>query len=419
MTNASSTRAGHLRGLSRLAAEATLGVTELVEAVHRTISAAPSPLGRPQTESTASGIAGFVYGSVRGATRLVGGGIDAALARLAPLLDDLPPSARREALVAVLNGVLGDHLESTGNPLAIPMRLRRNGKELESAPTPWAAIPTDGTREVVLMLHGLCMNDAGWCRDGHDHGKALERDLGLSAVHVVYNSGRHVSTNGRELATLLEARFGEGAVPPDGLTIVAHSMGGLVARSALHHAMGAAYRWPRLLRAIVFLGTPHHGAPLERLGNLFQSALGASPWSLPFGRLGKIRSAGITDLRHGDLLVEDREGADRFARQADSRHPVPLPPGVACFAVAGTKTKGAGDRLAGDGLVPVASALGRHRDPERTLAFPPERTLIAFGTNHLGLLGSREVYEQMRGWVEAERRATAASGTASSVRSVP
>ena len=421
MTNASPTRAGHLRGLSRLAAEATLGVTELVEAVHRTISAGPAPLGASSSAETTSGIAGFVYGSVRGATRLVGSGVDAALARLAPLLGELPPSPRREALVAVLNGVLGDHLESTGNPLAIPMRLRRNGKDLESGPIPWAAIPPDGPREVVLMLHGLCMNDAGWRRDGHDHGEALERDLGLAAVHVVYNSGRHVSTNGRELATLLEARFGEGVVPREGLTIVAHSMGGLVARSALHHATRAAYRWPRLLRAIVFLGTPHHGAPLERLGNLFQAALGASPWSLPFGRLGKIRSAGITDLRHGDLLVEDREGVDRFARQADLRHPVPLPEGVACFAVAGTKSKGAavGDRLAGDGLVPVASALGRHRDPERTLAFPPERTLVAFGTNHLGLLGSLEVYERVRGWVEYGRRATAASGAASSRRFVP
>ncbi|MBP7678362.1 MAG: alpha/beta hydrolase [Thermoanaerobaculia bacterium] len=419
MTNASSTRAGHLRGLGRLAADATLGVTELVEAVHRTISAGPAPLRASPWAATTSGIAGLVYGSVRGATRIVGSGIDAALARLAPLLGDLPPSPRREALVAVLNGVLGDHLEATGNPLAVPMRLRRNGKDLESGPTPWAAIPADGPREIVLMLHGLCMNDAGWCRDGHDHGEALERDLGLAAVHVVYNSGRHVSTNGRELAMLLEARLGRGSVPPSGLTIVAHSMGGLLARSAIHFARGAAHAWPRLLRAVVFLGTPHHGAPLERLGNLFQEALGATPWSLPFGRLGKIRSAGITDLRHGDLLVEDREGADRFARHADSRHPVPLPAGLACFAVAGTKSKGAGDRLAGDGLVPVASALGRHRDPERTLAFPPERTLIAFGTNHIGLLGSRDVYERIRGWVEAERRATAATGAACSGRIVP
>ncbi|MHB8798398.1 MAG: PGAP1-like alpha/beta domain-containing protein [Thermoanaerobaculia bacterium] len=422
MTNASSSRAGHLRGLGRLAAEATLGVTELVEAVHLTISAGPAPLGAPQAAATKSGIAGLVYGSVRGATRLVGSGVDAALARLAPLLGDLPPSPRREALVAVLNGVLGDHLEASGNPLAIPMRLRRNGKDLEDGPDPGTAIPPDGPRDVVLMVHGLCMNDAGWCRDGHDHGTTLERDLGLAAVHVVYNSGRHVSTNGRELAMLLESRFGAGSVPPGGMTIVAHSMGGLLARSALHFAAGAAHAWPRLLGAIVFLGTPHHGAPMERLGNLVQAALGASPWSLPFGRLGKIRSAGITDLRHGDLLEEDRAGDDRFARHSDSRHPVPLPGGVPCFAVAGTKSKGTGgaeDRLPGDGLVPVASALGRHRDPEKTLAFPPERTRIALGTNHLGLLGSREVYERIRGWVEAERREGTGAGTGVAGRTAP
>jgi hypothetical protein len=266
------------------------------------------------------------------------------------------------------------------------------------------------------------MNDAGWSRDGHDHGAALERELGLAAVHVVYNSGRHISANGRELALLLEASIGGGSVAPGGLAIVAHSMGGLVARSALHFGAGAGHAWPRLLRAIVFLGTPHHGAPLERFGNLVQAALGASPYALPFARLGKLRSAGITDLRHGSFLDEDRAEDDRFVRHADCRHPVPLPEGVACFAVAGTKTKapgGAGDRLAGDGLVPVASALGRHRDPERTLAFPPERTWIAPGTNHLGLLGSLDVYRRLREWVGAEDGEAAEAGTGVPVRRTP
>jgi hypothetical protein len=403
MTTTRRSRSGHLRGLGRLAAEATLGVTELVEAVHRTVEAVPGPLGTPPAGG-AGGIAGVVYGSVRGVTRLVGSGVDAALANLSPLLGEAPPSPRRDALVAALNGVLGDHLEATGNPLAIPMHLRRSGLDLSPERAALAAAFPAPPGRLVLLVHGLCMNDAGWSRQGHDHGAALERDLGLAPLHVVYNSGRHVSANGRDLAALLESLVRAWPAPLAELSIVAHSMGGLVARSALHAAGGAGHAWPALVRTIVFLGTPHHGAPLERLGNLFQAALGASPYSLPFARLGKVRSAGITDLRHGNLLDDDGAGADRFARHADARHPVPLPRGVACAAVAGTTAKEVGEsaaRLAGDGLVPVASALGRHRDPERTLDFPPERTWIAPATGHLDLLSSPDVYARIRSWLEA------------------
>ncbi len=402
MTTNPHSRSGHFRGLGRLAAEATLGVTELVEAAHATIAAAPAPLDPPPA-GKARGISRVVYGSVRGVTRLVGGGLDAALAGLAPALGELPPSPRRAALVAALNGVLGDHLEATGNPLAIPMRLRRHGEDLPFGRPPVIGEPSGSSRRIVLLVHGLCMNDAGWSREGHDHGVALERDLGLEALHVAYNTGRHVSANGRSLAELLDAFVREANVPPSGIAIVAHSMGGLVVRSALVAASRAGQSWPALVRSVVFLGTPHHGAPAERFGNLAQAALGVSPYARPFARLGRLRSAGITDLRHGSLLDEDRTDDDRFARHGDARVPVPLPRGMAFFAVAGTvmpELGAPGTRIDGDGLVPVASALGHHRDPERTLVFPPGRTWIAPGTDHLALLASRAVYERVRQWLD-------------------
>lgn len=402
MTTTRRYRSGHLRGLGRLAAEATLGVTELVEAVHRTVEEAPGPLGAPPAGGT-NGITGIVYGSVRGVTRLVGTGVDAALAKLAPLLGESATSPGNEALVAALNGVLGDHLEATGNPLAIAMHLRRNGRDLEPDRAALAAALPAPPGRLVLLVHGLCMNDFGWSRRGHDHGAALERDLGLVPLHVVYNSGRHVSTNGRDLAALMESLVRAWPGPLRGLSIVAHSMGGLVTRSAFHAARGAGHEWPALVRSAVFLGTPHHGAPLERLGNVVQAALGLSPYSLQFARLGRVRSAGITDLRHGNLLDGDWADTDRFARHADVRQPVPLPRGVAFGAVAGTTAKEVGEsvpRLAGDGLVPVASALGRHRDPERTLDFAAERTWIAPATGHFDLLSSPDVYARVRSWLE-------------------
>lgn len=398
MTKSPRSRSAEWRGLGRLAAEATVGMTELVEAVHASVAAPPVPLAAPPATKT-RGISRVVYGSVRGVTRLVGGGLDVALAGLAPALGEAPPSPRKEALVAALNGVLGDHLEATGNPLATRMRLRRSGEDLSLAGPPDVGAPSASPGRVLLLVHGLCMNDAGWSREGHDHGVALERDLGLEALHVVYNTGRHVSANGRSLAELLERFVREACAPPREISILAHSMGGLVVRSALAAAGRAGHGWPALVRAVVFLGTPHHGAPAERFGNLAQAALGVSPYAHPFARLGRIRSAGITDLRHGSLLDEDRTDGDRFSRHGDARVPVPLPGGIAFFAVAGTTTAepGApGARVAGDGLVPVASALGHHRDPERTLAFAPGRTWIAPATGHLDLLSSPVVFGRIR-----------------------
>jgi hypothetical protein len=153
---------------------------------------------------------------------------------------------------------------------------------------------------------------------------------------------------------------------------------------------------------LVCLGTPHHGAPLERAGNWVDLVLGATPYAAPFARLGKVRSAGITDLRHGNLVDEDWVGRDRFARGNDRRQHLPLPDGVRCFAAAATTGQESGDlkdRLLGDGLVPLDSALGRHKNPAHTLAFPEHRQWIGYGMNHLGLLNRPEVFAQLQQWL--------------------
>ena len=167
------------------------------------------------------------------------------------------------------------------------------------------------------------------------------------------------------------------------LSVVAHSMGGLVIRSAHHYATLAGLRWPEFVRHIVFLGTPHHGAPLERAGNRIDVILDSTPYTAPFGALGRLRSAGITDLRYGHVVDEDWRGHDRFRRAPDSRQLVPLPAGVACFAVAATRAarrRPLPDQLIGDGLVPVPSALGQHADPRRCLRFDDGSQLIAYRT---------------------------------------
>ena len=395
-----------LSGFSRLAIDATTGLTDLVEAMHHNIASVSSVVGVAPGGRT-TGITGLVYRTVRGITRLVGGGIDALLGQLAPLLGQSSSTPAREAVLAALNGVLGDYLAATGNSLQITMRLRSNGLPLELTAQSLAAAAAQSGRnpgKVVILVHGLCMNDLQWTREGHDHGVALARDLGYTPVYLHYNSGLHISSNGRELAQLLESLVNEWPVPITDLVIIGHSMGGLVARSACHVGRESSHAWPRTLRKLVFLGTPHHGAPLARGGHWIDIILGVSPYTAPFARLGKIRSAGITDLRYGYLLDEDWAGRDRFAPINDRRQAVPLADGVLHYALAATTAaspRGAKGRLPGDGLVPVASALGRHADPRRSLALPEANVWIAHSMGHLDMLGSKEVYQQISHWLAA------------------
>jgi len=391
-----------LRGAARLATDATAGLTDLVEAMHERIARLPG-WPAPKEAGRTSGITGLVYKTIRGVTRVVGGSLEALLGLLAPALDKDDPIPEREAILAALNGVLGDYLVASANPLAMPMVLRRNGHTLQIEPAALAASLPDASGQVLVLIHGLCMNDLQWARNGHDHGAALARDLGFTPVYLRYNSGLHVSINGHALANQLERLIDQWPQPVERLVLLCHSMGGLLARSAVHYATQAGHRWPSRLGDMVFLGTPHHGAPLERAGNWVDILLGATPYAAPFARLGKVRSAAITDLRHGNLLDEDWVGRDRFVRGADRRQPLPLPTGVRCYAVAastGQQTGDLKDRLLGDGLVPLDSALGRHRDPRRCLAFTEERQWVGYGLNHLDLLCHAEVYAQLRRWLD-------------------
>ena len=392
-----SSSADDLRGVSKLAIDATRGITDLVEAMHRNIARVPGFTPSLEDGRT-SGLTGFVYRTVRGVTQVVGGGIDAALALASPVLGNLTDVPAHDAIQSALNGVLGDHLVATHNPLAISMQFRRNGEALTLAKEALASAIPDATGKVLVLIHGLCMNDRQWNMaraDGtlHDHGAELQKDLGVTAIYLRYNTGLHVSSNGQAFAAALEKLMAAWPVKVAELAIVAHSMGGLVTRSACHYAAAEGHVWPKRLKKVVFLGTPHQGAPLERGGHWIDLILGATPYASPFAKLGKVRSTGITDLRHGSV-VEDQ------SRASNQRPPVlPLPAKVKCFAIAGTTGEQSGDlrdRLLGDGLVPLASALGEHDDPQFALNFPADRKVTLYSTNHMQLLSAASAYEAIK-----------------------
>ena len=233
------------------------------------------------------------------------------------------------------------------------------------------------------------MDDQQWLRKGHDHGAALAKELGFVPLYLRYNSGLHVSENGRRFSALLE----ESVTPAvKEIVLLAHSMGGLVSRAACHVAEAENHAWRKKLRALVTLGTPHHGAPLERGGNWIDVLLGVSRYSAPLARLGQLRSAGVTDLRYGNVLDAHWEGRDRFAREDDPRGELSLPADVECYAIAASTGPGRGD-----GLVPVDSALGRHE--KRPLHFPEAHQWTVMGTTHLDLLSSPVVYAKLVEWL--------------------
>lgn len=400
-------RPSDIRGIARLATQTTEGVTDIVEGVHQSVWSTVGAPGGDEPGRT-RGITGLVYGTVRGVTKLVGKGLDTALSGLQPAIDsaeaDKPETPQREAVFAALNGVMGDHLAATGNPFAIPMTLRLRGEKLDLR----APLQMPGaTGKILLLIHGLCMTDHQWHTRSDDrvidHGKALASALGYTPIHLRYNSGLHVSTNGRELSALLEQLVADWPTHVDELSVVAHSMGGLLIRSAIHLANLDNLAWPDHLKKIAFLGTPHHGAPLEKAGNWVDRILAATPYTAPFASIGQVRSAGITDLRFGHVVDEDWQGRDRFSRTPDLRQVVPLPEDVACFTVAATTEAERGalaDRLIGDGLVPLHSALGSHDDPRRSLVFPKASQRIEYKTTHMGLLSSIEITRQLLQWLK-------------------
>lgn len=390
--------ASDIRGLAQLATTATTGVVCITEGVHQSVLKA---LGVP-----GGGIVSLVYQSVCGVTRLVGKSVDTLLANFQSQRKTMDGTPERAAAMAILNGVLGDGLEANHNPLAIPMTLRYRGDALD-----WAELPDDlpPTGHVLLLIHGLCMNDLQWSarHQGRvvNHGEALAAELGAVPLYLRYNTGRHISQNGHDLSALLQQLIACWPGPLNQITMVTHSMGGLVARSAIHSARLRGLSWARRVDKLVFLGTPHHGAPLERAGNWVDHLLASSPFTAPFSALGKVRSAGITDLRYGHVLDEDWHGRDRFQRQADSRQPLPLPEAVACYTIAASLAAGrtVADELVGDGLVLLRSALGQHPDPRFHLTFDPAAQWVAYRTSHLGLLSNPEVTAQLTRWLAPGR----------------
>ena len=215
-----------------------------------------------------------------------------------------------------------------------------------------------------------------------------------------YNSGRHICANGAELAARWKTAgelAGSGGEPDDHRP--QHGRAGRAQRAA-PRARRRTCAGPRRLRQLVFLGTPHHGAPLERGGNWLHPRAGHQPLRgalcPPVGpaQRGHHRPAPWQPDRTG-------RGARAASAHRDTRAVVPLAArqSPAMRSPARWARRRREHEWLGDGLVPLASALGRHAKPTHDLRIPPSHQWIARGVNHLGLLGSEAVYRRLRRWL--------------------
>lgn len=405
------TRIHLLQGIAKLAGDGTLGAIAAVEGVHLAVVssvAARLPFGHVVERGTA-----FTYARVRdlaGAVRFATDGSLGLAARYADIGADAPPAGpARIRWLAALNGAIGDHLEASANPLAIPIGLWRGRHPLEPESAPLGRALDACGSTLVLFVHGLGMSELGWGAPcGGEFGSRMEHDgIGL-ALQLRYNSGRRIPANGRDLSQLLQRVHDAHRGRLRRLVLVGHSMGGLVCRSACEHARRERSSWADALDEVVCLGSPHFGAPLERVGDSASALLRAIPWTRPLAAVAESRSAGVKDLRHGWSSDLDR-AEDETTRTGPDALQLPFADRVnwrLAAASLSARADGARARWLGDGLVPVPSALGRDRDARRALRLPASHRRVFTGLGHLDLLTHPDVYAQLREWLERLPRRT-------------
>ena len=389
------TVADDLKGLSQLAEDGTVGAMALVESMHLNVLTLGGMLrikdkSSGRTLGRTSGLTGWIYRTINKTTALSFKGVNLALAKFKPLQRQSWPKQwrgkPRNQWLSALNGVLGDHLEATDNPLQISMQLMHKGHAVSALEA--AALINEHAGESLFLVHGLCMNDEQWLHEGHDHGEALAKSHNQLCFYLRYNTGRSVQDNGKGLSEIMDQITA--ALPnPKVINFLCHSMGGLVCRSAIHQAFGrhdaetASAQWLENINNVIFLGTPHQGATLEKAGNILDYLLTISPYSAPLAKLTRTRSQGIQDLQHGCI------------HHSASLNEIPKH--IMVHAVAASRSKlesmpyVSGENitidvsLKGDGLVTVSSAVAEKlmlKDQGHQRWLLPE-------CNHMELLGGK------------------------------
>jgi pimeloyl-ACP methyl ester carboxylesterase len=395
-------RSAEARAVGRLAGEILAGGGSLIQQLHAGIAERAfghSPASAP-ARVIHDRISRAVYGGVTGALRgaaATGGAIAAQRASTeAEALDSRPRAA---IALGALSGLSGDRVARHAPELAPGMELRLHGHVLPATPGSLAEAFPAATPKLAVFVHGLCETEHAWRLGRPTYGERLQADLGYTPLHVRYNTGLHISDNGRRLANLLERLTAAWPLEVEEIVLVGHSMGGLVARSACHYAEREPLACVGAIRHVFCLGTPHLGADLEKGANVLAWALHRLPETRPLSELLNGRSLGIKDLRFGSCVEEDWCDCDPDEFLRDRCQEVPFLAGATYYFVAATLRPAPLGRVLGDLLVRVPSASGRGSGRGRRIPFEVDRGCELDGLNHLELLGHPAVYAQLHRWL--------------------
>jgi alpha-beta hydrolase superfamily lysophospholipase len=259
------------------------------------------------------------------------------------------------------------------------------------------------------MVHGLCVNEGAWQSYSQQHwgkkqdfGQLLEQELGYSPFYVRYNSGRHISHNGRDLDLLIEELIKNYPAKVDDIVIIGHSMGGLIARSANHFTASSHTRWHTKLSQVICLGSPHLGAPLEQVAHLGTALLDQMTFTRPIAKIIKQRSIGIKDLRYGYVTDEDWQSQDQDSLEGNKRKSAQQLQHVKYSFIGSSLSDDTQHPVAhtlGDILVPVKSATGQHQAEELCVSYSEDRYKLLGGINHIALQNHPEAYQQIKAWL--------------------
>ena len=402
-------RIGEIRGSVKLAGKAFEHLTSRIHEFHRAISDMPfnamPPVpgvkqGASSTQLVHDGITDGVYGVIKG----IGGALfkqaDAVLKTAErnfqpatkTALAVTPPAIARDNVVSAISGLIGDAMSQERNPLRVKLGFYREGhRTTVSAPVLAATYP-EATGKLVIFIHGLCCNEHSWrlyAEQSAPYGDQLAAK-GYTPLYVRYNSGLHISLNGRTLARHIDKLVSLWPVEVSEVVLIGHSMGGLVARSAAYKAAKSNMPWPSKVSHILCLGTPHTGAPLEQFVHAATPVLEAFPLSRPLAKVLNVRSHGIRDLRHGFVADEDWKGRPADALNADARTPIPRLETVRYHFIGssiGVDEHHWLGKVIGDGLVKLPSSTARE------LADADTATL--YSAHHMQLLNHPAIYTQI------------------------
>ncbi len=393
-----------LRAAGRLGGLVFAGLVARIGQVHQIIADrafAPVGLAGAPVRLIHDSVARGAYLAVRGAGVAAGAvGGQAAFV----LGGDGLPAGREPGgnlALAVLNAVAGDRLGADLAPLAIGMTVRADGCDVGLTPEQVAAAFPHATPRLAVFVHGLAETEDSWRRRAGQsvpYGRRLQAEFGYTPVYVRYNTGRHISDSGHDLAGLLDDLAATWPVQVDEILLVGHSMGGLVIRSACHYSREASAAWVGYVRHVFYLGSPHLGAPLARAAGFAGWALGQVPATRPFATLAS-GPASVKDLRHGYVLDDEWAGCDQDCCLRDHRCDAPLLAEANHYAMSATVTADPASPIGaviGDLLVQPASAHGR-RGTRQHIPFPVELAPRLGGMHHFELLNHPDVWQAMRG----------------------